>query len=159
MFMGPLDADAAWSTNGLDGARRFLDRVWRLIINQEDHGGGDFVAADKSPLTKIYHETIKKVTTDFENLHFNTAISQLMVFVNEAYKEDTVPTEFIKGFIKVLSPIAPHISEELWSRLGHSDTISYEAWPTYDEAYQIGRASCRGRQSRERDGVGPRGDA
>jgi len=137
MFMGPLDADAAWSTNGLDGARRFLDRVWRLVINNEKQESEHVVTNEESSLTKIYHETIKKVTTDFENLHFNTAISQLMVFVNEAYKEETIPQEFIKGFIKVLSPIAPHISEELWSQLGHSGSISYEEWPTYNETYLI----------------------
>lgn len=138
MFMGPLDADAAWSTNGLDGSRRFLDRVWRLIINDEGKVSDKIVDTDDpSPLDKVYHETIKKVTTDFENLHFNTAISQMMVFINEAYKVNQVPKKYVEGFVKVLSPIAPHICEELWTRLGHSETISYEPWPTYDEAYLV----------------------
>src|SRR5690625_3566622 len=138
MFMGPLDADAAWSTNGLDGSRRFLDRIWRLIINDDGELSDRIVDHEvTSQLDKIYHETVKKVSTDFENLHFNTAISQMMVFVNESYKVDAIPKEYIEGFVKMLSPIAPHISEELWSRLGHSSTISYEEWPTYDESYLI----------------------
>lgn len=138
MFMGPLDADAAWSTNGLDGARRFLDRVWRLIINEDGTLSDKIVEnAKESKLDKVYHETIKKVTEDYENLHFNTAISQMMVFVNEAYKADEIPKEYIEGFVKVLSPVAPHIGEELWSRLGHDTTIAYVDWPTYDESYLV----------------------
>src|SRR5699024_2060070 len=138
MFMGPLDADAAWSTNGLDGSRRFLDRVWRLIINDNGTISEKIVDNDKSSsLDKPYHETIKKVTEDLENLHFNTAISQMMVFINECYKVNVIPKKYIEGFVKILSPFAPHLCEELWSRLGHSSTISYEAWPTYDESYLI----------------------
>lgn len=138
MFMGPLDADAAWSTNGLDGAHRFLDRVWRLVVNEEGTVSKKIVDNDElSFLDKVYHETVKKVTTDFENLHFNTAISQMMVFVNEAYKVDTVPKQYVEGFIKLLSPVAPHICEELWNRLGHDTTISFKSWPTYDESYLI----------------------
>src|SRR5699024_6875345 len=86
---------------------------------------------------RIYHETIKKVADDFNNLHFNTAISQMMVFINEAYKMEKLQKSHIEGFIKILSPIAPHISEELWSILGHESTISYEPWPTYDESYLV----------------------
>src|SRR5699024_1671773 len=127
MFMGPLDADVAWSTEGLDGARRFLDRVWRLVVN-EDGSLSEKIVADTadSQMEKVYHETVKKVTEDFENLHFNTGISQLMIFVNEANKAEKLSKEHVEGFVKLLSPVAPHIAEELWQRLGHDDTISYE---------------------------------
>ncbi|RLL46457.1 leucine--tRNA ligase [Oceanobacillus piezotolerans] len=135
MFMGPLDASVAWSTNGLDGARRFLDRVWRLIVNEEDGTlAAKIIDGDNSDLDKVYHETVKKVTEDFENLHFNTGISQLMVFVNEGYKADSLPKAFIEGFVKMLSPVAPHLAEELWEKLGHTSTITYETWPAYDES-------------------------
>jgi len=135
MFMGPLDAAVAWSTNGLDGARRFLDRVWRLFITEDDQLSEKIVdASEVSSMDKVYHETVKKVTEDYDNLHFNTGISQMMVFVNEGYKADQLPKAYIEGFVKLLSPIAPHIAEELWSRLGNTETIAYEAWPTYDES-------------------------
>ncbi|MGM8365145.1 leucine--tRNA ligase [Virgibacillus sp. W0181] len=134
MFMGPLDADVAWSTNGLDGARRFLDRAWRLIIKDDGSLSDKIVEHDVPTFNKIYHATVKKVTNDFENLHFNTAISQMMVFVNEGYKADEVSKSHIEGFVKMLYPIAPHLCEELWNRLGHEDTITYEAWPVYDES-------------------------
>ncbi|WP_217589059.1 leucine--tRNA ligase [Lentibacillus saliphilus] len=135
MFMGPLDADVSWSTNGLDGSRRFLDRIWRLFINEDGSLSDKIVdTIEASPMEKVYHETVKKVTTDFENLHFNTGISQLMVFVNEGYKAEQLDKSHVEGFVKMLSPIAPHLAEELWTRLGHEGTISYEAWPAYDEA-------------------------
>ena len=133
MFMGPLDADVAWSTTGLDGARRFLDRTWRLIINEDGSLAEKVVDEEDETMEKIYHETVKKVTNDFDNLHFNTAISQMMVFVNEGYKVERISKQFIKGFLKLLYPIAPHIGEELWSLLGHENSITYEKWPTYDE--------------------------
>jgi leucyl-tRNA synthetase len=136
MFMGPLDAAIAWSTNGLDGARRFLDRIWRLIV--EDNGeltSKVTNAEEEKALEKLYHQTVKKVTDDFEGLRFNTAISQMMVFINECYKANTLPKAYIEGFVKLLSPICPHIAEELWGKItGQSSTISYEAWPAYDEA-------------------------
>ncbi|WLR50296.1 leucine--tRNA ligase [Bacillus tianshenii] len=134
MFMGPLDASVAWSENGLDGSRRFLDRVWRLYVG-ENGQLSDKIKADSSAtdLEKVYHETVKKVSENFEELRFNTGISQLMVFINEAYKANEVPQEYAEGFAKLLAPVAPHISEELWEKLGHSGTVSYEAWPTYDE--------------------------
>ncbi|MEN1970311.1 leucine--tRNA ligase [Lentibacillus sp. N15] len=135
MFMGPLDAAVAWSTNGLDGARRFLDRVWRLIVNDDGTLSGKIVeTTNDTSMDRVYHETVKKVTEDFEHLHFNTGISQMMVFVNEAYKVNELSKEYVEGFVKLLSPVAPHISEELWRKLGHTDTISYEAWPIFDEA-------------------------
>ncbi|MBS4195093.1 leucine--tRNA ligase [Lederbergia citri] len=134
MFMGPLDASIAWSTTGLDGSRRFLDRVWRLIVD-EDGNLTDKIKDGAGPvLEKVYHQTVKKVTSDYEALHFNTAISQLMVFINDGYKADVLPKEYVEGFVKLLSPIAPHISEELWGKLGHSNTLAYEQWPVYDEA-------------------------
>lgn len=133
MFMGPLDASIAWSEKGLDGARRFLDRVWRLLINEEDTIKDVVVDEETPDLDKVYHETIRKVTDDFESLDFNTAISQLMVFINECYKQDKLNRAYIEGFVKMLSPVAPHLSEEIWHRLGNTDTITYEAWPVFDE--------------------------
>ena len=136
MFMGPLDASIAWSTNGLDGARRFLDRIWRLFVTD----GGELNEkitkdADQKPLERVYHQTIKKVTDDYENLRFNVAISQMMVLINDAYKAEALPIKYMEGFVKLLSPVAPHVAEELWEKLGNeSGTISYEAWPSYDES-------------------------
>ncbi|WP_100402058.1 leucine--tRNA ligase [Bacillus sp. FJAT-42315] len=132
MFMGPLDASIAWSTTGVDGARRFLDRVWRLIV-QENGELSEKITDAGTELEKVYHQTVKKVTEDYEHLRFNTAISQMMVFVNEAYKADTLPKSFIEGLVQLLSPIAPHMTEELWEKLGHNETISYQPWPTFDE--------------------------
>ncbi|MBB5148131.1 MULTISPECIES: leucine--tRNA ligase [Ureibacillus] len=134
MFMGPLDASVAWSTKGLDGARRFLDRIWRLFVNEDGTLSNKIQESDDKTLEKVYHQTVKKVSEDYDHLHFNTAISQLMVFINECYKVEVVPKEYAEGFVKMLSPIAPHIGEELWSILGHEDTITYEPWPTYDES-------------------------
>lgn len=134
MFMGPLDADKAWSTTGLEGARRFLDRVWRLFTDENGKLTDKIVDKTGGPLEKVYHQTVKKVTEDYENLHFNTAISQMMVFVNEAYKQEELPRVYMEGFVKLLNPICPHITEELWEMLGHEGTISYSEWPTYDES-------------------------
>lgn len=135
MFMGPLDAAKAWSEKGLDGARRFLDRVWRLFVTEDGKLNPKIQdAKGTSEFEVLYHQTVKKVTEDYENLHFNVAISQLMVFVNEAYKQEVLPREYMEGFVKLLSPVTPHIGEELWEKLGHNDTIAYEPWPTYDES-------------------------
>lgn len=135
MFMGPLDASIAWSTNGLDGARRFLDRIWRLFIEEDGSLNPKIQANEESAnLEKVYHQTVKKVTEDLEGLRFNTAISQLMVFINEAYKSTVLAKNYMEGFVKMLAPICPHIAEELWEKLGHEGTISYEAWPAYDES-------------------------
>ena len=133
MFMGPLDASKAWSTDGLDGARRFLDRVWRLFVKDDGALSDKIQDTTGGELEKVYHQTVKKVTEDFENLHFNTGISQLMVFVNEAYRAEVIPKEYAEGFVKLLSPVCPHIAEELWAKLGHEGTIAYEPWPEYDE--------------------------
>ncbi len=134
MFMGPLDASIAWSENGLEGSRKFLDRVWRLIVDENGKMRDRITTFNDGKLTKVYNQTVKKVTEDFEQLHFNTAISQMMVFVNEAYKADALPYEYIEGFVQLLAPIAPHLGEELWSILNNDGDISYVAWPTYDEA-------------------------
>lgn len=134
MFMGPLDASIAWSENGLEGSRKFLDRVWRLIVDENNKMRDRITTLNDGKLDKVYHQTVKKVTEDYENLHFNTAISQLMVFVNEAYKVDALPYEYIEGFVQLLAPIAPHMGEELWAILGNEEGISYTAWPTYDES-------------------------
>ncbi|WP_107951315.1 leucine--tRNA ligase [Lysinibacillus parviboronicapiens] len=135
MFMGPLEASVAWSTNGLDGARRFLDRIWRLFVNEEEGTLSEKiqVSKDKS-LEKSFHQTVKKVTEDYEGIRFNTAISQMMVFINDCYKADVVPTAYAQGFVKMLAPIVPHVAEELWQLLGHEGSISYEEWPAYDES-------------------------
>ena len=128
MFMGPIDATKPWDPNGIDGAKKFLDRIWRLYtesnkIKEE---------ANKN-LEKIYHFTVKKVTNDYETMNFNTAISQMMIFINSVNKEEVFPREYAEGFIKLLNPVAPHITEELWNYLGHTNTITYEKWPEYNE--------------------------
>lgn len=134
MFMGPLDASIAWNENGLEGSRKFLDRVWRLIVDENGKIRDRITTFNDGKLSKVYNQTVKKVTEDFEQLHFNTAISQLMVFVNEAYKSDALPYEYVAGFVQLLAPIAPHIGEELWAILGNKEGISYVPWPTYDES-------------------------
>ena len=136
MFMGPLDAAIAWSTNGLDGSRRFLDRIWRLLVDDNGELSSKVQTIEEMKgLDKIYHQTVKKVTEDFEALRFNTAISQMMVFINECYKADSIPQKYVEGFVKLLSPICPHMTEELWQIItGSNQSIAYEAWPAYDEA-------------------------
>ena len=128
MFMGPLEASKPWSESGVDGARKWLDRVYRLIIESDK-----LTDENDHSLDFIYHATVKKVTADYETLGFNTAISQMMIFVNEAYKAPTLYRPYAENLVKMLSCIAPHIGEEMWSLLGHEGTIAYAAWPTYDE--------------------------
>ena len=134
MFMGPLDASIAWSENGLDGSRRFLDRVYRLFVNEDGTLSQKVQNKTNESLEKVYHQTVQKVTEDIDKLGFNTAISQLMVFVNECYKQDVIPVEYATGFIKLLSPFAPHIGEEIYNVVGHEESIAYASWPTYDES-------------------------
>ena len=131
MFMGPLEASKPWSTTGLEGARKFLDRVFRLVTDEAYTS--KFTTEYDKTLEKVYHQTVKKVTNHYENLCFNTAISQLMIFVNEAYKAPKIYIGFIEGLVKLISPIVPHMGEELWEILGHNNTIAYESWPEYDE--------------------------
>ena len=135
MFMGPLTESVSWSEDGLSGSRKWIERVWRLIVNDDDNTLNKRIINDENnSLDLVYNQTVKKVTEDFTNMRFNTAISQMMVFVNEAYKATNgVPKKYIEGLVKMLSPITPHLSEELWSILGHEGTITYEAWPTFDE--------------------------
>lgn len=134
MFMGPLDASIPWSEEGLGGAYKFINRVWNLLIDENDNLRDRVTTINNHDLDKIYNETVKKVTEDYEAMHFNTAISQLMVFVNNAYKADSLPLEYVEGLVKLLSPVVPHITEELWSKLGHVGSIAYAKWPTYDES-------------------------
>ena len=128
MFMGPLEASKPWSQQGVEGAQKFLDRIYRLFES------GKIKDEENKNLEKIYHQTVKKVTNDFESLGFNTAISQMMIFINAVYKEDVFPKEYAEGFVKLLNPVAPHIGEELWEMLGHNETIAFEKWPTWDES-------------------------
>ncbi len=133
MFMGPLEASKPWSESGVDGSRKWLDRVYRLIAES-----GKIVKENDHSLDKVYHATVKKVTNDIETLGFNTAISQMMIFVNECYKAETVYEEYAKGFVKLLSVFAPHLGEEMWQVvLKQEDTIAYADWPTYDESVLV----------------------
>jgi leucyl-tRNA synthetase len=131
MFMGPLGADKPWNNDAVVGSKKFLDRVYRLFEE------GRVKDVENKNLETIYHQTVKKVTNDYETLNFNTAISTMMIFINAVYKEEVFPREYAEGFIKLLNPIAPYITEEIWSMLGHKDTIAYEPWPTYDEAKTV----------------------
>jgi leucyl-tRNA synthetase len=133
MFMGPLEASKPWNTQSVDGVRRFLDRVWRLCIDED--GGLSPALTDDAPdeaSLRVLHQTIKKVTEDLDGLRFNTAIAQMMVCVNEMTKLERRPRTLIEPFVKVLSPFAPHLGEELWSRLGHDETVAYAEWPSWD---------------------------
>lgn len=129
MFMGPIDAAKPWDITGIEGTKKFLDRIWRLYVES-----GKISNNNNSNLDKIYNYTVKKVTNDYENMYFNTAISQMMIFINAVYKEEILPIEYAEGFLKLLNPVAPHITEELWNRLNHNKTIAYEKWPEYDES-------------------------
>ena len=133
MFMGPLKDEKPWSTSGLIAARKFLDRVYRLVLNESNVKIVD-ENIKNADLLKSYNKTIKKVTNDYEALSFNTAIAQLMIFVNDCYKCEKVSKEYMVGLVKLLSPITPHICEEMYSLLGNNSSIAYASWPTYDEA-------------------------
>ncbi|WP_107995099.1 leucine--tRNA ligase [Trichococcus paludicola] len=137
MFMGPLDASSTWSEGGIEGSRKFLDRIWRLLLDENDKMRDRITTINTHELDKVYHQTVKKVTEDYDNLHFNTAISQMMIFINEAYKVDALPFEYVTGFVQLLAPVAPHFGEELWAKLGKPEGISYVAWPTYDESFLV----------------------
>lgn len=128
MFMGPLEASKPWSETGVEGSKKWLERVYRLFVESDK-----LTDTNDGSLDFVYHSTVKKVTEDYENLGFNTAISQMMIFINEAYKAKAVYKPYAEGIVKMLSCIAPHICEEMWEKLGHEGTIAYEAWPTYEE--------------------------
>ncbi len=130
MFMGPLEADKPWNNSATEASKKFLDRVWRLYIDEDK-----IKDEPNKNLEKIYHQTVKKVTNDYETLNFNTAISQMMIFINAVYKEDVFPKEYAEGLVKLLNPIVPHITEELWEVVfGATESIANETWPTYDES-------------------------
>ncbi len=126
MFMGPLEVSKPWSPQGVEGAKRFINRVWNYFTDSANIAEGN-----EESLKKIYHQTVKKVTDDFEELGFNTAIAQMMIFMNTVTKGNC-PREYAEGFIKMLSCICPHVGEEIWNQMGHADTLAYEPWPKYD---------------------------
>lgn len=138
MFMGPLEATKPWNTNGVEGVYRFLARVWRLFVddNGKLHERIQDVPGEES-FRRTWHKSLKKVGEDYEALRFNTAISQMMIFVNDAYKTEVLPKEALKHFVQMLSPLAPHIAEELWEKLGGTGSVSYEPWPAYDESLVV----------------------
>jgi leucyl-tRNA synthetase len=130
--MGPLEATKPWSTQNIEGPRRFLERVYRLYKEVYKP------AKENKNLEKIYHQTVKKVTEDYENLRFNTAISQMMIFINECYKDPNIPNEYMEGFLKLLAPVCPHITEELNETVLKSNVLlTNQKWPTYDEAKTV----------------------
>ncbi len=129
MFMGPLEVSKPWSTQGLVGVNRFLERIWNISEKPLTDGGPD------DRMRKTLHKTIKKVTEDTASLNFNTAISQMMIFINEAARLDTVPRSMWTDFVKLLAPYAPHLAEEMWQKLGHGKTVAFEPWPAFNEAY------------------------
>jgi leucyl-tRNA synthetase len=139
MFMGPLEATKPWNTNGVEGTYRFLARVWRLFVNEDgtltSKLSKDGETSDE--FKRVWHRSIKKIGEDYEGLRFNTVISQLMIFVNEAYKTEVLPEQAMRDFLQLLSPIAPHISEELWAMLGQKESITYSQWPSYDAAWTV----------------------
>ncbi|MGG3282909.1 leucine--tRNA ligase [Paenibacillus solani] len=138
MFMGPLEATKPWNTNGVEGTHRFLSRVWRLFIGDNGQLNPKIVDGEGTDeFKRTLHKTIKKVTHDFDHMHFNTAISQLMVFINEGYKTDELPRKAMENFVQLLSPLAPHLAEELWSRLGYTESVTYVPWPEFDEAWTV----------------------
>ena len=136
MFMGPLEQTKAWDTDDVEGVFRFLNRVWRLVVD-EDTGDLADILTDEDPgreQLRELHQTIKKVTEDIEERAFNTAIAAMMEFVNAANKWDAMPRQIMEPFVLLLSPFAPHLSEELWARLGHDESLAYADWPAYEEA-------------------------
>ncbi|MFT8527126.1 MAG: leucine--tRNA ligase [Oenococcus sp.] len=134
MFMGPLTQSKPWNTDSLAGIRRYLDRVWRIFTDDGEGINPAIVDENNGKLDKIYNQTVKKVTDDYSAMHFNTAISQMMVFVNECFKNDQLPKKYMDAFLQLLNPVAPHLTEELWQRMGHKATITYAAWPAYDSS-------------------------
>ena len=135
MFMGPLDASIDWDDNGPSGVKKFLDRVWRTFVNDLDLDpipSEKIIDENDGKLDKIYNETVKTVTEHFEELRFNTAISQMMVFMNACQKVDKIPREYAEGFVKLMAPVAPHMMEEIWHVFGHDESVQFAAWPTYD---------------------------
>ena len=129
MFMGPLEASKPWSNDGVVAANKFIDRIYRFISNKDN-----ITNENDDSLTKVYNYTVKKITNDYESLSFNTAVSQMMIFMNECYKVGKISYEYACGFVKLINPMIPHVAEELWNILGHDNTIAFEPWPEYDES-------------------------
>lgn len=132
LFKGPLDQGLPWNPNGPSGARKFIERIYRLYV--DDSLRSRWIKDDYAPLETIYNQTIEKVTHDFEDLHFNTAIASLMVLVNEFYRAERLPVSMLEGLAKMIAPICPHLGEEIWSLMGHKDLIDFEAWPKADSS-------------------------
>ena len=128
MFMGPLESSLPWSDSGVEGSRRWLDRVYRLFSNKDN-----FSEDNDNKLDYVYHQTVKKVSEDLENMRFNTALAQMMVFINDCYKVDKIYKEYAINFVKMLSTFAPHLGEELYNLLTNKDSVAYEQWPSFDE--------------------------
>ena len=145
MFMGPLEQSKPWSMAGVNGVRNFLDRVWRMIVEDKSEDlelnatVGDHQPTDEQ--TRTLHKTIKKVSQDIETLSFNTAISRMMEFVNFFTKQKQRPQPLMEQFVLLLSPFAPHITEELWKLLGHNESLAYEPWPQFDESLTVDAAN------------------
>jgi leucyl-tRNA synthetase len=143
MFMGPLEQMKPWSTTGIEGVYRFLGRVWRLVMEENQEGEWLFApakvtdAAASTELLRSLHATIRKVTDDIDKLQFNTAISALMVLVNDMTRESVRPRAAVETLLLLLAPFAPHMAEELWKQLGHEKTLAYEAWPQADAKYLV----------------------
>jgi leucyl-tRNA synthetase len=146
MFMGPLTVMKPWSTSGVEGVYRFLQRVWRLILAEHTTADGheewrlsSNIVDEKpqGPFERLIHKTVKKVTDDLEEMRFNTAIASMMEFLNEAMKQERLPREVVEKLVLLLAPLAPHIAEELWQRLGHRESLAYEKWPAYDPALTV----------------------
>ncbi|NHN30976.1 leucine--tRNA ligase [Paenibacillus agricola] len=140
MFMGPLEATKPWNINGVEGNYRFLNRIWRMFVGENGQLHAKIStdeASGSEAFKRTWHRSVKKITEDYEALRFNTAISQLMIFTNEAYKTDRLPKAAMEHFVQMLSPIAPHIAEELWEKLGHTESVTYSEWPEYDDAWTV----------------------
>jgi leucyl-tRNA synthetase len=141
MFMGPLEQSKPWSMSGVSGVKGFLDRVWRMVVDEKADEAqlhpsvGDHEPSEEQ--TRMLHQTIKAVSNDIEKLSFNTAIARMMEFVNFFTREEKRPAEFMKQFVLILSPLAPHLCEELWKLLGNANSLAYESWPEFDEALTV----------------------
>ena len=135
MFMGPLNKSKPWNTKGLQGCYRFINKLWSIIVNEEGKLSSNIIDknTDNKETIHLHHTTIKKVGNDVENLHFNTAVSQLMIYSNHLQTVDKIPREFVSDLVKIIAPFVPHLAEELWSLLGNKNSLAYENWPNYDE--------------------------
>lgn len=135
MFMGPLNKSKPWNTKGLQGCYRFINKLWSIIVNEEGKLSSNIIDknTDNKETIYLHHTTIKKVGNDVENLHFNTAVSQLMIYSNHLQTVDKIPKEFVSDLVKIIAPFVPHLAEELWSLLGNKNSLAYENWPDYDE--------------------------